>query len=110
MAQRSFIENFIREVINQELEGLVLESRMDDAKAKYPAISDTLDTFLDVPQKYMPWVAKQLSNAPNEASKLHDDILKFDLAVQSNTIEPKDIMAYKSIQDLSVALTKVGSS
>lgn len=102
MLLRYYIRGILKEI-------LLGENRIKNAKAKYPSVENRLDNFIELPSKYIEWIAKQLFQSNPEESRLKQAILTFDSMVAKNKIDEKDINKYETLDALEAAIAEVNN-
>ena len=95
--------NLLKEYIRQVL--LLQEAKIDDVKARYPALAELIDAnFSSLQPKYLEWSAKILSQDPAQetAEGIGELVSSFDELVSRNQIQgsQRDINSFKSLDDL----------
>ena len=103
----------LKEYINENYAWILEEGRVEDAKAKYPNVSDP--DFKKVVDgqpsgsnnKYLFWALKQVT-----AGATADAALQSVSAFETNKqrLEKKDINQYETVEDVNAAVEKLGTS
>jgi hypothetical protein len=94
------MKKWIQELIAEAAEGALEEARLDDLKTRYPEIRYKLDyAATEVPFKYLPWVAKQLSKG-ERVDAIAPIVREYDKLASTNQIRQKDVNLFKTLADL----------
>lgn len=94
------------------LRRILIESRVSDAKAKYPNVAwkiDILSKKLNEKQyRFLPWAAKQLNDNPTlSIDDLVNTLVQFDKNLQR--MSSKDIESYNTLSDLEKEVLRATS-
>lgn len=98
-----------------ELQTLLNEDRMADAKKAWPIAADIMDEFTDVNPKYLMWIARAIHQDPNFEysdrdrwiSRIKTALDRFNKGITRGVITNKDINFYNDLNELEDAVLDV---